>query len=152
MWEKKIACSGSGSEWEGRRGGEEEGGARAPHCWTSDWHCGSAGVESGEQFVGYVGWQWQRPARRAACLAIHVPEGRWMAVGRCAHAPPPLAQLFGHVTRYVTADSAAITSLLSPHHRASPLPPQLNVFTVNLTLRCYYYFNCFIAARSAFFT
>lgn len=28
MWEKKIACSGSGSEWEGRRGGVE-GGVRA---------------------------------------------------------------------------------------------------------------------------
>lgn len=149
MWEKKIACSGSGSEWEGRRGGEEGGCARTAllNIWLAlriSW--------SGERWAVCRLCRVAVATTGAACLAIHVPEGRWMAVGRCGAcaAASRSAVRPRHALRHSWLRRYHFTSLPPPPRRATATAikrvyRQLNAAPLLLL-------NCFIAARSAFFT
>lgn len=156
MWEKKIACSGSRSEWEGRAsGGEEEGGC-ARTALLNIW------------LALRISWSGERWAVCRLCRVAVATTGA--ACGVSSHS---CARRSLNGRGSMRACAAACRSAVRPRHalrhswlrrcyhftspptaaprRAAPLPPQLNVFTVNLTLRRYYYLTALLPLVQFFY-
>lgn len=151
MWEKKIACSGSGSEWEGRRGGIEGGGcARTAllNIWLAlriSW--------SGERWAVCRLCRVAVATTGAACGVSSHSCARRSLNGRgsmraCAAASRSAVRP-RHALRHSWLRRYHFTSLPPPPRRAAATAikrvyRQLNAAPLLLL-------NCFIAARSTFF-
>lgn len=151
MWEKKIACSGSGSEWEGRRGGEEGGCARTAllNIWLAL----------------RISWSGERWAVCRLCRVAVATTGAACGVSSHSCARRSLngrgsMRACAAASRSAVRPRHAFTSQLTPPLSLHFSPPPPRRATATAIKRVYrqlnaaplLLLNCFIAARSAFFT